>query len=256
MNFESSQKMSTSEKLIGSSTKLLSNSVTPRDVGVCDVEENIEIAVNQEQDDHDQEKTMDFSPTISSNLGTPASDSEESLQIDANKENIDPGEGWKAEPSAVDMSDDDDLTQFVSEELSNDLIEGQVAIRDNEIDLQDVCGSGNGSDEAVNKCGVNSPHVSPKESSGHLVEQVQNLDDNNFVLSEAATVCLDGSTGVKNIDENTNLTVVDNLDTVHSSNFEDSSVQFLPIDPLREVETNDLAVHNMAATSKFICFVK
>ena len=251
MKFESSEKMSiapASEKLIGS--------LTPRDIGVCGVEENILIGVNQEQDDHGQEKMMDFSPTMLSNTGTPASDSEESLRIDANKENIDPGEGWNAEPSAVDMNDDDDLTQSVSEELGNDLTEGQVANRDNEIDLQDVYGSGNGSDEAVNKCGINSPHVSPKESSGCLVEQLHKLDDKDCVLSEAATVCLDLSTGAKNIDEDTNLTVEDILDAVHSSSCEDSSVQFPPIDPLGEVETNDLAVHKMAATGKFICFAK
>jgi hypothetical protein len=251
VKFESSEKMSIApalEKLIGS--------LTPRDIGVCDVEENIPIGVNQEQDDHGQEKRMDFSPTMLSNLQTPASDSEESLQIDANKENIDPGEGWNAEPSAVDMSDDEDLTQSDSEELGNDLTEGQVANMDNGIDLQDVCGSGNGSDEAINKCVINIPHVSPMESSGRLVEQLHKLDDKNCVLSEAATVCLDASTGAKNIFKNTNLTVEDMLDAVHSSSCEDSSVQFPPIDPLREVETNDLAVHKMAATGKFICFAK
>lgn len=246
----------TSEKLIGSSTKLLSNSPTPRDIAICDVEENLQIGVNQEQDDHDQEKTMDFSPTMLSSPGTSASDSEESLQIHANKENIDPGEGWNPDPSAVDMNDDEDLTQSVSEELGNDLIEEQVANGDNEIDHQDICGSGNGCDEDVNNCGINSPHVSPKESSGCLVEQLHKLDDNNCVLSEDATVCLNASTGAKNIDEDTNLTVEEILDAVHSSSFENSSVQFLSIDPLREVETNDLAVHKMAATGKFICFAK
>jgi len=106
---------------------------------------------------------------------------------------------------------------------------------DNEIDHQDICGS-------VNKRDINSPHVSPKESSGRLVEQLHKLNDNNCVLSEAAAVCLDASTGAKSIDENTNLTMEDILDVVHSSCFEDSSVQFPPVDPLHEVETNDLGL--------------
>jgi len=82
------------------------------------------------------------------------------------------------------------------------------------------------------------------------------LNENNSVISEAPTVCLDASTGVKNIHENTNLTVEDILDGVHSSSFEDSSVQFPPVDPSHEVETNDLSVRKMDATGIFICFAK
>ena len=119
------------------------------------MDSGIRSGVNQEQDDH-YDWSLDFSPTMPSNPGTPTRDDighydlEENLQIHANKENLDPSEeGWNAEPSAVDMSDDEDLTQSVSKELGNDLKEAQVANMDNGIDLQDVC---------------------QKESSGCLVE--------------------------------------------------------------------------------------
>jgi len=90
---------------------------------------------------------------------------------------------------------------------------------------------------------------------GSFMENV-NSSNNNCVLSEAATVCLDASTGAKNTDENTNFTAVDILDAFYLSSFEDSSVQFPPIDPLRKVETSDLALHKMVATGRFICFAK
>jgi len=151
-------------------------------------------------------------------------DLEENFQIHTNEENIDPSEeGLNAEPIAVGMSDNEDLTQSVSEELGNDLIEGQVANMDNLIDLQDVCGSGNGSDEAVNKCGINCSHVSPKESSACLIEQLHKPDDNNCVLSEAETG--NGSNEAVNqgcIDSRHGLNV-NNADRLHVSLVESSS---------------------------------
>jgi hypothetical protein len=102
---------------------------------------------------------------------------------------------------------------------------------------------------------VNSLNVSPKESNGRSIEQVQNLDDNNCVMDESAAICLDASTGV----ENTDVAVQDTLDEVHSSSFEDSDgtpVQVLPTDPSNEVETSDLDVHELVTTGIFICFAK
>jgi hypothetical protein len=53
--FESSRKMRllspASGEIIGSSTKLLINSVTPRNIGFCDVEGSSQIGVNKEQVD-------------------------------------------------------------------------------------------------------------------------------------------------------------------------------------------------------------
>ena len=54
VEFESSQNMRISPAsgdIIGSSTKLLINSVTPRNIGFCDVEGSSQIGVNKEQVD-------------------------------------------------------------------------------------------------------------------------------------------------------------------------------------------------------------
>jgi len=79
------------------------------------------------------------------------------------------------------------------------------------------------------------------------------------ILGTATTnaMCLDASTGEKITDENSNATVEDILDKVHSSSFEDSNgtpVQVLPTDPSNEVETSELDVHEMVVTGILICF--
>lgn len=106
---------------------------------------------------------------------------------------------------------------------------------------------------------VNSLNVSPKESSDRSVKQVQNIDDNNCVMDESAAMCLDASPCVENTDENTDVAVVDTLDEVHSSNFEDSDgkpVQVRSTDPSNEVETSDLDVHEFVVIGILICIPK
>ena len=71
VKFESLQKKNTnpaSEKMSGSSTGLLNNPVTPRDIDFCDGEENMPIGVNEEQVDPSEVKKIDES-TMTVNSG-------------------------------------------------------------------------------------------------------------------------------------------------------------------------------------------
>jgi len=62
VKFECSQKVNVSpvsEKVIGSSTKLTNNTLTPKEIGFTDVEKNTQIVVDEEQVDHNEVKKID-----------------------------------------------------------------------------------------------------------------------------------------------------------------------------------------------------
>lgn len=61
VKFESLQKNTSpaSEKMNGSSTRLLNNPVTPRDIDFCDGEESMSIGVDEEQVDPSEVKKID-----------------------------------------------------------------------------------------------------------------------------------------------------------------------------------------------------
>ncbi|CAI8593857.1 unnamed protein product [Vicia faba] len=219
--FESSQKMSTSpasKEIVGSSTKLLNNSATPRDVVFCNVEESVQIGANKEQVDPSQEKMMEFSPKLFNNPGSPTNGDigfcslEENLEIGVNKENIDPNEDAKhAEPSAMVMSDNEDLIRAVSEELGKNLMEDEVANVDDKFDLlENVPGS-------VNPGGRNSTQGS------NINTDLNTYGTGGDLLNEVLSTSVAESAG--------------------------SPVQFQPTDPLREAETSDLDVHQMFETA-------
>ncbi|KAL5080758.1 hypothetical protein RYX36_009179 [Vicia faba] len=219
--FESSQKMSTSpasKEIVGSSTKLLNNSATPRDVVFCNVEESVQIGANKEQVDPSQEKMMEFSPKLFNNPGSPTNGDigfcslEENLEIGVNKENIDPNEDAKhAEPSAMVMSDNEDLIRAVSEELGKNLMEDEVANVDDKFDLlENVPGS-------VNPGGRNSTQGS------NINTDLNTYGTGGDLLNEVLSTSVAESAG--------------------------SPVQFQPTDPLREAETSDLDVHQIFETA-------
>ncbi|KAI5389767.1 hypothetical protein KIW84_075170 [Lathyrus oleraceus] len=83
-----------SKEIVGSSAKLLNNSVSPRDVVFCNLEESMQIGADKEQVVPSQEKMIEFSPKLFNNPGTPANGGielcglEENLEIGAVSEEL------------------------------------------------------------------------------------------------------------------------------------------------------------------------
>ncbi|CAK8532809.1 unnamed protein product [Lathyrus sativus] len=275
--FRSSQKISlspTSKEIVGSSTKLLNNSVAPRDVVFCNAEKSMQIGANKEQVDPSQEKMMRFSPTLFNSPETPTNGGiglcglEENMEIDVNKENIDSNEDvMHEEPSMLVMSDNEDLIQAVSEELGNDLMEGEVANMDDKFDLlEDVHGS-------VNPGGTNSTHASNIKADlntyvtgGDILDEVHasSFEDSDGTpvkfsdldlhkMFETATATKNQDISGLKIESLPKMSLYPTPEKmIGSSRFEDSNgtpVQFLPTDPLREAETSDLYLHKMFETA-------
>ncbi|XP_058779076.1 uncharacterized protein LOC131653055 [Vicia villosa] len=234
--FELSQKMCinpASKEIVGSSTKLQINSVSPRDVIFCNMEESVQIGVN--------------------------------------RENIDPNEDvMHAEPNAMVMSHNEDL--MLEDEVANvddkfDLLEsvpGSVnpGITNNTqlnsdigIDVQMEASDtvaekefwektnvrvGHLLDKEPDQFPTTSPHIKGKSSDLNVPGSVNPGDRNSTQGSNIKTGLM-----------NTYVTGGDLLDEVLSSSFAESAgspVQFLPTDLLREAETSDFNVHKMFET--------
>ncbi|XP_050912814.1 uncharacterized protein LOC127127511 isoform X20 [Lathyrus oleraceus] len=267
--FESSQKMSitpASKEIVGSSAKLLNNSVSPRDVVFCNLEESVQIGADKEQVDPSQEKMVEFSPKLFNNPGTPANGGiglcglEENLEIGVNKENIDPNEDViYAEPSAMVMSDNQDVIQAVSEELGNKLMEEnlEIGVNKENIDSNEDVIYAEPSAMVMSDNEDVIQAVSEEFRNSLMEDEVANMEDKFDLLGDVHESVNPGGTNSahgSNIKTalNTYVTGGDILDEVHSSSFEDSDatpVQFLKTDPLREAETSVLNLHKMFETA-------
>ncbi|XP_050912693.1 uncharacterized protein LOC127127511 isoform X5 [Lathyrus oleraceus] len=270
--FESSQKMSitpASKEIVGSSAKLLNNSVSPRDVVFCNLEESVQIGADKEQVDPSQEKMVEFSPKLFNNPGTPANGGiglcglEENLEIGVNKENIDPNEDViYAEPSAMVMSDNQDVIQAVSEELGNKLMEEnlEIGVNKENIDSNEDVIYAEPSAMVMSDNEDVIQAVSEEFRNSLMEDEVANMEDKFDLLGDVHESVNPGGTNSahgSNIKTalNTYVTGGDILDEVHSSSFEDSDatpVQFPKTDPLRDAETSDLNLHKMFKTATAI----
>ncbi|XP_058779077.1 uncharacterized protein LOC131653056 [Vicia villosa] len=234
--FELSQKMCinpASKEIVGSSTKLQINSVSPRDVIFCNMEESVQIGVNRENIDPNED-VMHAEPNAM------VMSHNEDLMLEDEVANVDDKfDLLESVPGSVNPGITNN-TQLNSDIGIDVQMEASDTVAEKEFWEKTNVRAGHLLDKEPDQFPTTSPHIKGKSSDLNVPGSVNPGDRNSTQGSNIKTGLM-----------NTYVTGGDLLDEVLSSSFAESAgspVQFLPTDLLREAETSDLNVHKMFET--------